>query len=287
MTFIYRSIYFQDMSPKKVKESAGERMQLESEREIALDFASAVHKKFDKMVKASVLFGSQAKNTATDKSDIDMIFIIDDAAINWDMELIAWYREELGKLIAEKKYPKELHINTVKMTTWWQDLLRGDPVVINIIRYGDVLIDVGGFFTPLKALLQQGKIKSTIESVYTALSRAPTHLVRSKASKMAAIEGTYWCMVDAAQAALITVGKLPPSPEHIPMMLKETFVDQNMLNMKAVTAMRDLYTLHKSIANAEITEIAGKDIDQWQETADKFLGDMTAIINKVLEQSKK
>ncbi|MSS75018.1 hypothetical protein EXS73_02285 [Candidatus Pacearchaeota archaeon] len=275
------------MSPKKVKESAGERMHLENEREIALDFASAVHIKFDKMVKASVLFGSQAKNTATDKSDIDMIFIIDDAAINWDMELIAWYREELGKLIAEKNYNKELHINTVKMTTWWQDLLRGDPVVINIIRYGDVLIDSGGVFTPLKALLQQGKIKSTVESVYAALSRAPTHLVRSKASKMAAIEGVYWCMVDAAQAALITVGKLPPSPEHIPMMLKETFVDQGMLNMKAVTAMRDLYVLHKGIAHAEITEIKGKDIDVWQETADKFLSDMTDIIDKILEQNKK
>lgn len=270
-----------------MKESAGERMHLENEREIALDFASAVHIKFDKMVKASVLFGSQAKNTATDKSDIDMIFIIDDAAINWDMELIAWYREELGKLIAEKNYNKELHINTVKMTTWWQDLLRGDPVVINIIRYGDVLIDSGGVFTPLKALLQQGKIKSTVESVYAALSRAPTHLVRSKASKMAAIEGVYWCMVDAAQAALITVGKLPPSPEHIPMMLKETFVDQGMLNMKAVTAMRDLYVLHKGIAHAEITEIKGKDIDVWQETADKFLSDMTDIIDKILEQNKK
>jgi uncharacterized protein (UPF0332 family) len=104
---------------------------------------------------------------------------------------------------------------------------------------------------------------------------------------MSAIEGVYWCMVDAAQAALITVGKLPPSPEHIPMMLKETFVDQGMLNMKAVTAMRDLYTLHKGIAHADITEVPGKDIDQWQETAEKFLGDMTSIINKILQESKK
>lgn len=275
------------MSPKKVKESAGERIHLTNEREIALDFAMAAHKKFDKMIKASVLFGSQVKNTATPNSDIDIIFILDDAGINWDLELVAWYREELGKLVAEKHYQKELHINTVKLTAWWQDLLKGDPVVINIIRYGDVLIDSGGFFTPIKALLQQGKIKSTVEAVYTALSRAPTHLVRSKASKMAAIEGVYWCMVDAAQAALITIGKLPPSPEHIPMMLKESFADQGLLKMQAVTAMRDLYTLHKQIAHAEIHEIAGADIDRWQDTADTFLQDMTMIINKILEQNKK
>jgi predicted nucleotidyltransferase/uncharacterized protein (UPF0332 family) len=275
------------MSAKKVKESAGERIHLTNEREIALDFATAAHKKFDKMIKASVLFGSQVKNTATAHSDIDIIFILDDAGINWDLELVAWYREELGKLVAEKHYQKELHINTVKLTTWWQDLLRGDPVVINIIRYGDVLIDVGGFFTPLKALLQQGKIKSTVEAVYTALSRAPTHLIRSKASKMAAIEGVYWCMVDAAQAALITIGKLPPSPEHIPLMLKESFADQGLLKMQAVTAMRDLYTLHKQIAHAEVHEIPGADIDRWQETAELFLQDMTLIINKIIEQNKK
>lgn len=275
------------MSPKKVKESAGERIHLTNEREIALDFAMAAHKKFDKMIKASVLFGSQVKNIATPHSDIDIIFILDDAGINWDLELVAWYREELGKLVAEKHYQKELHINTVKLTAWWQDLLKGDPVVINIIRYGEVLVDSGGFFTPIKALLQQGKIKSTVEAVYTALSRAPTHLVRSKASKMAAIEGVYWCMVDAAQAALITIGKLPPSPEHIPLMLKESFADQGLLKMQAVTAMRDLYTLHKQIAHAEVHEIAGTDIDRWQETADTFLQDMTTIINKILEQNKK
>jgi len=37
--------------------------------------------------------------------------------------------------------------------------LRGEPVVMNIIRYGEPLVDFGGFFTPLKVLLQKGKIR--------------------------------------------------------------------------------------------------------------------------------
>src|SRR3989344_8137297 len=98
------------------------------EKEIAMDFAQKAYVKFDKMIKASVLFGSQAKNTASSGSDIDMILIIDDAAINWDLELISWYREELGKIISSQNYSKELHINTIKLTTWWQDLMHGDPV---------------------------------------------------------------------------------------------------------------------------------------------------------------
>jgi predicted nucleotidyltransferase/uncharacterized protein (UPF0332 family) len=261
-------------------------VKLVSEKDIAMDFALKAHNKFDRIVKASILFGSQAKNTATPESDIDIILIVDDATINWDLELVAWYREELAKIISSTNYKKELHINTIKLTTWWQDLLYGDPVVINILRYGEGLIDVGGFFSPLKALLLQGKIRSTPEAVYSALQRAPTHLARSKASEMGAVEGVYWTMVDAAQAALITAGKLPPSPEHVPDLLKEAFVDNGMLKMVYVDAMKNIYSLHKSIAHGEISDVKGADIDKWQETAEKFLLEMTRIIDHLIESQK-
>src|SRR3989344_2690788 len=175
-----------------------------SEKDIAMDFAINVQRKFSSMIKSIVLFGSQAKDTATSSSDIDIIIIIDDASIRWDAELVAWYREELSKMISSQNYSSELHINTVRLTTWWQDLLYGDPVVINILRYGEVMLDSGGFFQPLKVLLLDGKIKSTPEAVHVALQRAPTHLLRSRLSEMNAIEGVYWAMVDSAQAALMT-----------------------------------------------------------------------------------
>ncbi len=256
------------------------------EKEIAMDFAQKAYVKFDKMIKASVLFGSQAKNTASSGSDIDIILIIDDAAINWDLELISWYREELGKIISAQNYSKELHINTIKLTTWWQDLMHGDPVVLNILRYGEALIDSGGFFNPLKALLLQGRIKSTPEAVYAALQRAPAHIARSKAAEAGAIEGVYWAMIDSAQAALITAGKLPPSPEHIPEMLKETFVDSGMLKINSVRAIRDLYALHKSISHGQVSDIKGVELDQWQDTAEKFLLEMTKIIDVLLEKKE-
>jgi predicted nucleotidyltransferase/uncharacterized protein (UPF0332 family) len=261
--------------------------QLTSEKDIAMDFVLRVHRKFDRLIKSSILFGSQAKNTATANSDIDIILIVDDAAINWDMELIAWYREELSKIIAASNYREELHINTIKLTTWWQDLLYGDPVVINILRYGEALIDSGGFFNPLKALLLQGKIKSTPEAVYAALQRAPSHLARSKGSMLQAIEGVYWTMVDAAQAALITAGKIPPSPEHIPLLLKQTFVDTKMMKIDGARAIRDLYLLHKSILYGEITHVKGEEIDLWQQRAEKFLGEMNALVSKLLETQSK
>lgn len=270
----------------KVKKLPLEKRELKTEKDIAMDFAVEVHKRFNLMIKASILFGSQAKNTSSPGSDIDIIFIIDDASINWDMELIAWYREELGKLIANNKYGRELHINTIKLTTWWQDMLYGDPVVLNILRSGEALIDSGGFFNPLKALLAQGKIKSTPEAVYAALQRSPAHLGRSKAAEISAIDGVYWCMVDAAQAALITAGKLPPSPEHIPQMLKEVFVDQGLLKADYVRALGDIYNLYKGLAHGEISMVKGVDIDKWQDIAQKFLSEMIRIIDSIIEKKK-
>ncbi len=256
---------------------------LQTPRDIAMDFAVSLHKKFDHLIKASILFGSQAKNTATSSSDIDIIVIIDDASLSWDLELIAWYREELARLVSQKRYGEELHINTIKLTTWWQDLMHGDPVVLNILRSGEVLIDIGGFFTPLKVLFTQGKIQSTPEAVYMALQRAPMHLARSKMAELGAIDGVYWTMVDSAQAALITAGQLPPSPEHVTQMLKETFVDKNLIRMDLVYWYRDIFMLHKNIIHGRIQEIKGADIDLWQGRAETFMKKMADVIDRILD----
>jgi len=261
---------------------------LVTEKDIAMDFAEKIHKRYDRLVKASILFGSQTKPEGPNPdSDIDIILIVDDAAVEWDMELVAWYREGLGKLIAAQKYAADLHVNTVKLTTWWQDMLHGDPVVINILRYGEALVDYGGFFNPLKALLLKGKVRSTPEAVNAALQRVPGHLARSQLSEMGAIEGAYWAMVDAAQAALMTAGKMPPSPEHIPQMMKETFVDAGMLKMGYIKSMQELFSLHKSISHRQLGAMKGQEIDEWQELAEKFLEEITKIITTLLEEADK
>ena len=255
-----------------------------SEKDIAMDFAAKAYQKFDKIIKSIVLFGSSVKKNATASSDIDIVIIIDDASLLWDQELIAWYREELGKLIKANPYKKDLHINTIKLTIWWYDLMQGDPVVINVIRYGQTLIDFGGFFTPLKVLLEQGKIRSTPEAIYTALQRAPQHLIRSKQAEMSAVEGVYWAMVDSAHALLIAAHVMPPSPEHIPILLKEKFVDKKMLSMKYVVWYRDLYVLHRRIVHGDVTDIKGVEIDDWQKRAEEFVRVMAELINKIIEK---
>lgn len=271
---------------KKSKKDSMKKISFENEKEIAMEFAGKIHKKFDRLVKSTILFGSQAKNTADSSSDIDIVVIIDDSSFNWDLELISWYREELSKLITDYEYSKELHINTVRLTTWWNDLMYGDPVVINILRYGEPLIDSGGMFIPLKVLLQRGKIRSTHEAVYSALQRAPSHMARSRSAKLGSIEGIYWTIVDSAQAALIMAGRLPPSPEHIPSMLRETFTSTGILKTKYVDWAKEIFMLHKSITHGSVSDIRGEDIDEWQARANEFLKTMTDIIDNLIETKK-
>lgn len=256
---------------------------LKTKRGIAMDFAQKVVKRFDILVKAVVLFGSTAKNQSTIGSDIDIIIIVDDAIVKFDEKFITWYREELGKIVALNPYKRDLHINTVKTTTWWEDLIKGDPVVINIIRYGEPLIDVGGFFNPLKVLLQQGRIRPTPEAIYTVLNRVPGHILRSRVSEMSSIEGCYWAYVESAQALLMAIKIIPPSPEHIGLLLKEHFVDKGLLNIKDVTDFRDLYELHRKIVHGEIKNIDGKIVDEYQNKAEEFFKKAVNLLNEILD----
>jgi len=268
--------------PKLIKEKKHAKLQLKDEEDVAMDFAIKVYEKFNKIVKSVVLFGSTAKHSKTVGSDIDIMIIIDDASINWDQKLIAWYRAELNEIIKDNPYKRSLHINTIKLSTWWRDLLRGDPTIINIIRYGKPMIDLAGFFEPLKFLLAKGDIKPSPEAIYNCLQRAPIHFHRSKIAELSAIEGLYWAMVDSAHAALIAANVSPPSPEHIAINLKETFVDAKKLKMVYVKNFRDLHVLHKEISHKKITDLKGVEIDDWQEKTKDFMNNMAKLVKDLV-----
>jgi predicted nucleotidyltransferase/uncharacterized protein (UPF0332 family) len=277
------------VSPKKgtiVAEKKPKTLMLAGEREIASDFALKVYEKFDQMIKSIVLFGSSAKKVSTPESDIDIIIIIDDVSIQWDQELVAYYREELGRIIQANPYRKSLHINSVKLSTWWDDMLRGDPVVINVLRYGDALVDFGGFFNPLRILLKEGKLRSTPESIYTLLQRAPGHLSRARQSMLTTVDGLYWTMVDSAHAALIAGGIMPSSPEEIAEVMTKHFVRKKLLHKKYVEYYEVVRSVAKEVVHGSRGEVSGKDLGEWFGWADEFLGEMARLVDKLIDQRK-
>ena len=270
-------------SKKKLKMPT---LDLKTDHEVATDFAVKVYKKFEKIIKSIILFGSVQEKKVVTGSDIDIIIIIDDVSLKWDQELIAWYREELDKIIQANPYTGKLHINTIKLSTWWEDLMRGDPVVLNIIRSGFPIIDAAGFIEPLKHLMMRGKIKGTPEAIYQCLQRAPTHIARSKAAELTAIDGLYWAMVDSAHGALIAAGYFPPSPEHVITDLKDAFVTRKLLKEHYLNWYKDMYYLHKKIDHGELREIKSAEIDVWQKRAEDFMNTMISLTQKIVDSKK-
>ncbi len=126
-------------------------------------------------------------------------------------------------------------------------------------------------------------IHSTPEAVYASLQRSPYHLTRSKMSMLNAVEGVYWCMVEAAEAALITLGKLPPSPEHITKMLHENFVDTGVLKSDYVKWYHNVFILHKQIAHGDVKVVKASEIEMWQGKAEEFMLKMVELIDKLIE----
>ena len=240
-------------------------------------FANDLYKEMGGLIKAVVIFGSSARKKATVKSDIDILVIIDDLTISLSPEVLEAYRVIVNRTIV--KVSTRLHITTLRFTSFWEYIRNGDPIGINILRDGVALID-SGFFDPLQALLKKGKIRPTAESIWTYYVRAPNSLHNSKWHLLQATLDLYWGVIDAAHAALMKHGEIPPTPEHVADLLEQKLVKKKLLEHKYVAIMRNLYKLMKMITHREIKEIKGEEYDKYFKAADDFVRRMREFIDE-------
>jgi predicted nucleotidyltransferase/uncharacterized protein (UPF0332 family) len=257
-----------------------------TDREFAYDFSKKAYKKFKEVIKSVVLFGSVAKGKNQKGSDIDIIIIIDDCVIDWDQNLIAWYRHEMSQLLSKQKYSEKIHLTTITLSTFMEEVRIGEPAVINMIRFGETLIDHGGFYNPLKVLLAKGKIRPTPESIFVTLRRAPMHLAKAKIDIVASIENVYWSMVDSAHAALMAAGEVPPSPESVSDMLSVIFVNKKQLDKKYVSWFNEIYDLTHDILHGNVKYLEGKEIDKYLDRAVEFEKIMRVMTSKLIMDEK-
>lgn len=257
------------------KESSEER-----NYRLAYEFSGKIYDKFKGLVSSVVLFGSVAKRKAMESSDIDLVIIVDDTIAPIDNSFIRWYRSELAKLVHNDENGKKFHLNTVTLTTFWEHLMKGDPTVINVVRYGIAIIDAGFFFEPVKRLLATGRIRPTVESVYNAIGRTTSHVFRADQKELSAISDIYWAFVDSAHAALMANHVTPPSPEHVPSLLKQVFVKKKTIPSKYIRWYKEIFNLEKNIVHGNVLRLDKGVLDKHRERAEKFTKDMKKIIDK-------
>jgi predicted nucleotidyltransferase len=264
------------LEPRKLTD-AEKRKILGTSYDSAYRFATKVFEKFPGILKSIVLFGSVQKGTVTRKSDIDIAIVLDDTSVKPTRKFIDWYSLEIATII-QKSDPR-IHVTTVTLTTFWENVKTGEPVAINMLRYGIPLIDTG-FFEPLKYLLLAGRIKPTEEAVYNALTRAPWHRVRANSRILGAVIDFYWVMIDSAHAALMKYGQVPPSPEHIEPMLMDNFVRTKMLNSRFVKYYKELWLTSKAVVHGDLTRVGGADYDRYRRMAEEFEAEMRKLIER-------
>ncbi|MBW2980986.1 nucleotidyltransferase domain-containing protein [Candidatus Woesearchaeota archaeon] len=242
---------------------------------IAYKFSSDIQKELGNFLRGVILFGSAARKTRGSAGDIDVLLVLDDLAISMTREVVEAYRVIVQKIIGS--ISKRIHVTSLRYTTFWEYVRGGDPVAVNILRDGVALIDTG-FFNPLQALLKRGRIRPTPESIWTYFIRAPNTLHNSKWHILQATLDLYWAVIDSSHAALMKIGEIPPTPDHVADLLQAKLVSKRLLEKKYVNTMRSFYKLMKLITHREIKEIKGEEFDQYHKQATDYVNRMKKIV---------
>ena len=253
------------------------------EVDIAYKFAKFAYKEFGSFVKAIVLFGSASRKEDVPEEDIDILILVDDLSISINPEVAETYRIIVQKLVRD--ISMRLHITTLKLTSFWEYVKMGDPVAINILRDGTSLLDTG-FFDPLQVLLRQGRIRPTAEAVWSYFVRAPATLLNSKWHIIQATLDLYWAVIDAAHAALMKYGEIPPSPSHVADLLNDKLVASGKTSQKYVQIMKDFYDISRKITHREMKEVTGAEYQKYFNDAKDFVDEMRRIVEERQQDSK-
>ena len=244
---------------------------------LAQKFSQRLKNELGDFLISAIVFGSAVRRETTAKSDIDVLIVTDDTNFQITEALTEAYRIIVERLIGE--ISTKLHITSMTFTSFWEYAKAGDPVVVNILRDGVALIDIG-FFDPLQKLLKQGRIRPSEESVWRYYGRAPKTLLNSRWHIMQATLDLYWAVIDAAHAALMRRNEVPPTPDHVAEMLDRVFVRHHQLENKYVETMNRFYKLSKMITHREIKEVTGAEYEQYYHEAEEFVRRMKNIIEK-------
>lgn len=242
---------------------------------LARKFAAELHKEFGDFIKVVTLFGSSVKKKNT--KDIDVLVVIDDVTIVVNQEIAETYRIIVEKLVL--KISTKLHITTLKLSTFWEYVRAGDPVGVNILRDGVSIIDTG-IFTPLKQLLGQGRIRPTKESIWNYFMKVPDALNSSRNHLLKGVVDMYWAVIDGAHSALMSMDEVPPSPEHVPDLLKGKLLPKKLVTNSDIKLTKELYVLMKKIEHGEVKTISGTKYEDYYKKAVKFSAKMKKIVTK-------
>ncbi|MBI5060959.1 MAG: nucleotidyltransferase domain-containing protein [Candidatus Aenigmarchaeota archaeon] len=252
---------------------------------LAQRFKDDVLKKYQKIVKAVVVFGSLTRKDFSEKSDIDMLVVIDDTMARLTPEQKDHLDEEIrliGKDISEDIVVQP----TWTLTEFWDMARIGHPLLYTIVRDGWALFDTG-FFIPIRKLLEMGKIPTTLEAVEKFMEASPQKIKRVESAKLYMIaEDLYYAMLNSSQAILMYLGENPPTPKETPHAVKEHLIDKKLLEEEYMNDLRSVIEFRKGVEHKDIKDVSGHDLDMFIDKAKRFVERMEQLLLQLQKKRK-
>jgi predicted nucleotidyltransferase len=236
--------------------------------DIILNFSKDLIEKVDGLVKSIVLFGSYAENKESEKSDIDLLIIIDDIYAK-DLNItVPFYFDNLNKLLADEKY-KKIHVTTLTLSKFWEMILNGDPLVLDILRKGEPIIDPAGIFGSLKKMLENGLIKTSPEYLEIMKKRAEEWINYANLILIKAFESLYNSVVTISQYYLIKNNINIYSPEDILKKFEE-LKKKRKISSEVYNYYKKIYEYMKKIEHKEVKNIDLNLLKEFLEEFEKY-----------------
>jgi uncharacterized protein (UPF0332 family)/predicted nucleotidyltransferase len=242
-------------------------------------FASAMTKELGPLVKSVVWFGSamrkgvpEGKRSLKDEalfgSDIDVLIVFDDMVNILTPEVVTAYRVVTEKTAAN--ISKRLHITTMPITKFWDYSLKGDPILINMLRDGKAVYDVGCFGMAQK-MFGAKAIKPSKEIVWIYLGRGPMSISNAEYNMRQAVVDLHWAVFDAAHSALLHYDIVPDTPEHLVPLMKHHLVGTGKLDKRYLSLVSEFMNIGKMLMSGEVNKLPGSHYDRYRKEAEEFL----------------
>lgn len=252
--------------------------------ELARKFSRILKDELKEMLCDVVFFGSAAKNTAHEiyGSDIDVLVIIDDRTKQMSEELAEGYRIIAKKAAAMTSL--RLHINTLRMSGFFEYALNGDPIATNILKDGIPMLNQG-FFETLQHLSSKGKVQPNREIIWAYYHKAPISMLAAKGHIMMAVMDLYWACLNATHSMMQKFGEVPYTPEHTIEILKSRAKEFG-IPLKNIEDFAKIRDAERRVANREIQEMSGKEYDELRKKAKTYLDAVNAVTTSMPMRSK-
>ncbi len=272
-----------DKAPAKLTK----KQELFRKKQLALAnrFKDEILRKHKNIVKAIVLFGSFTRGDFHEKSDIDMLVVIDDVTARLTPEMKDDFDDYLYNVA--KKISENMTVQPAWMLSEFWDMARiGHPLLFTIVRDGWALYDTG-FFIPVRKLLELGKIPTTLEAVEKFMETAPQKINRVETAKLYMVaEDLFYSMLNSSQAVLMYMGQNPPSPKHTPIVVKEALVDQKLLEENYLSDLQSVIDFRKAVEHKEVKDITGQQLDDYIQKAKQYVSRMEQLLLQLQKKKK-